>query len=397
VAVAKAKAIIDAHTRGQVEAIRSAHVRPSGSGFCTFAEVFAVVDQLPIEANAATRASYVWGLRWVLRWALGLAGQDAPIDHLSTKLLNDDTARTFFERITTHASKIDDQGEANRFKRNAQTFFDNSRALFAPKALRAMRKTFGLQLPDLSDWRAARKHHAPHVPDSSEFLAPPDAVWRRTLREWVRLAQTPNYSVPGCEKRAHGAPLSDLDRRNMFIAVGLMLACGLRKSEVTKCRWNWFQTEDSAPVLRADRVDVKNKSGRLEVSPVDPFWKILNFWVMRNTWRGADDAFCLEIRPQTAGAHRYLHFKDGGDSDRKYWPFWLVGKWLRHLGWTTQKTNHALRDFTASKLTTRYGLDAACEWCRHSQLATTQKHYNRFKSRGERVNPKRLAWLRWAR
>jgi integrase len=67
------------------------------------------------------------------------------------------------------------------------------------------------------------------------------------------------------------------------------------------------------------------------------------------------------------------------------------------LGWTTQKINHALRDLVASKLTMKYGLDAARDWCRHSQQATTEKHYNRFRRRSEQLDTKKLAWLKWAK
>jgi hypothetical protein len=86
----------------------------------------------------------------------------------------------------------------------------------------------------------------------------------------------------------------------------------------------------------------------------------------------------------------------GGKSDREVWPFFHVSAWLRRLGWTMQKSNHALRDCAASHVTMRFGLERAKIFCRHSTLATTEAHYSHFVSEDKMDNPHRLAWLRWA-
>ena len=92
-----------------------------------------------------------------------------------------------------------------------------------------------------------------------------------------------------------------------------------------------------------------------------------------------------------------LNYSIGGHTDATYWPFVHIGWWLRDLGWQTMKTNHALRDFTASHITMRYSLADASEWCRHSSIATTQASYSRFVQQSKRVNTKKLAWVRWAK
>lgn len=392
-ALAAAKALIDRWLAG--------HRRPKKSEACaSLREVLAIVDQLPITASLASRASYVWSLRWVLRLALGIT--DAQVDELRADVLSKDTARRFWNAAMTHANGIGDQSERSKYLRNCVTFYDNAKALFAPLPLDAMKETFHLKLPSLEDFRNGRKLFLREkVETVAEFTPPPQAIERRTLVEWVRLGRTPGYTFPGEHK--HGGALSEIDRRNMFIAVGLALAFGFRKGDFIRARWNWFVRDESGPLCRVQGERQKNRRSVIEVSAVDPFWTILNRIVDRNGWRsGPDwqsspDAYCLAERASEPIAQRGSRFKRGGVSDRTYWPAYLVGHWLRWLGWTTQKTNHALRDLVASKLTMKYGLDAACDWCRHAQQATTESHYNRFKRRSEQINPKRLAWLRWAK
>lgn len=380
-AEAEAKLKIDLHFANREADLRRSMQRPTAGKYATIGQITAIVPQLPIDAAAQTRNSYVWSLLWVLERALDIADQDQ-LNKLSASVLSDDTARRFFEHITAEAAKLD-PAKAETFKRTAVTFFDNSRALFAPRSLRAMQHTFGLKLPDLTDWRLG-KLHAPAVTDASQFTPPSDAIVRRTLVEWVRLARSPGFRIPTCAGESHGDPLTDLDRRNMFIAIGLMLCFGFRKGEVVRARWTWFDRDEVGPLCRVTNTTQKNKHTTLEVSAVDPFWKVLKFWLDKNHWRTTADDFCLVTPPDQ-------------HCDRTYWPFWLIGKWLRHLGWTTQKSNHALRDLIASKLTMKYGLDAARDWCRHGQQATTEKHYNRFRRRAEQLNLHKLAWLRWAK
>jgi integrase len=231
---------------------------------------------------------------------------------------------------------------------------------------------------------------------SSAWTPPPPDAQRRMLVEWTRLARSPGYCIPTCAGESHGHPLSDLDRRNMFIAVGLMLAFGFRKSDAQRARWNWFERDEHGPLCRVRDVTQKNKQTTWEVSAVDPFWTILQRGLDRNGWRGAPDDFCLAARVKEKALHSTLNYFRGGESDRAYTVFFLVGRWLRWLRWNTQKTNHALRDFTASKLTMRYNLRATAKWCRHSSQATTEQHYSRFESRAEQTQTHKLAWLRWA-
>jgi hypothetical protein len=149
----------------------------------------------------------------------------------------------------------------------------------------------------------------------------------------------------------------------IFTAVGLALACGLRLGEIEKARWAWWQTSNGRPLLADGSVNVKNHSGALAVRPLDPFWTILNRTIDRHGWRSDPAEYCL-----------------AGDcaSDREFWCQHVLSKWLRWLGWRTQKAAHALRDLSASYVTMKFGLDRARIFCRHGQVATTAVHYSTF-------------------
>lgn len=384
-AEAEAKVIIDRWLDGFLRPRRNAQAS-------TIREVVAVVPHLPIAASQKCRDSYVWSLRWVLRLALG---NDASVDELRADVLSKDTARRFFDQVTARANQLE-QAQRNTWLRTATTFWSNACALFAPRPLDAMRTTCKLQLPALDDWRQGRKLFLTEkVASGSSFERPDDETIRKMFVEWVRLARTPGYVVPLATR--HGPVLSDTDRRNMFIAIGLALSCGLRASEFKKARWGWFSIEKGRPLLSAGQVNVKNKSGSLRVRPLDPFWTILNRTIDRNAWRGAADEFCLASRTQERIVGRSNAFHRGGKCDRLYWPTYLVGKWLRGLGFRMQKTNHCLRDLSASYITMRWGLERARIFCRHGQQATTQAHYGRFLDEDVMDDEKALGWLTWAK
>jgi len=394
-AEAEAKSYIDAflqHRRDE----RSGLSKRTAAG-STLGEILAVVDSLPITAGPATRQSYVWSLRWVLRRALVL--EDAAIPALRADVLSKDTARRYFTNIMAEARQIESQGQRATFLRTACTFFDNSRALFAPLPLDAMRETFNLKIPaDIEEYRKGKKlFFREKLGQGSEFERPSDAVIRRTLVEWVKLGNTPGYEIPTA--RRHGPKLSELHRRNVFIAVGLALSCGCRAGEFEQVKWDWLRTENGHPLLSATDVNVKNRTGQIRVRPLDPFWKILQRTIHRNQWHSGQSGtdYVLEEREREHVTGKPACVTRGGQSDRTEWPKTLASQWLRWLGWTTQKSNHALRDLSASWVTMKFGLERARIFCRHGQSSTTASHYNRFVDADVMDDSKRLAWLRWAK
>ena len=402
-AEAEAKSYIDAWLQHRRDERSGLAPKQQVQTFSTLAELADVLPRLTIKASQKTRLDYLANLHRCLVPALGI--ERSAVAAIRLDALTDAAAAKFFAWVETEAIKLPSQAERHRFRGSWVSMFNTANALFAPRAEYQFTKTFGLQFPDLKHWRNAAKIHGPHLPRESGPAIPDDAILRRTLIEWVKLGRTTGYV---CRNRDHRTrvngkttfvpgPLSELDRRNMFLAIGLELSCGLRKSESPRARWNWRKTFSGVPHLSERDTEVKNATGEIHIVPVDPFWNFMINTARRNGWIGSDDDTLLTARTKTAGDHRGLVFSHGGHTDATYWPFAHIGWWLRDLGWETQKTNHALRDYTASMITMRYSLADASEWCRHSSITTTQGSYNRFVAMGKRVNKKLLAWLKWAK
>lgn len=371
----------------------------------TFGELFARVEQLDMLAESAHRRNYVWGARKFFAFALGIPEDQVAVQALT--LVNGQTGEQFFTRALAHAGTLPDQLAQIKFKRQCVGWFTNTKALFAADAVRSL-PALGLIAPNPGDVAAFRasKPKRFKVSKASEFIAPSQTVLRATFRQWLKLGRTPGYAVRGGggnSRRKHELqPLNETARRNLFIAIGYMLACGLRKAEVAQLR-DRHVTRDShgVPRLVARDIKVKNKSATLEVKPLNPFWHILQKTIDRNGWRGGPDDYVLVSRDKVPSSILHpqssLVYSVGGHCDRTYWPFYHVGKWLRELGWRLQKTNHALRDCAGSLVTMKFGLDRAKIFCRHATRATTESHYSRFVDEDLMDNPKRLAWLSWAK
>lgn len=393
-AVAEAKLRIDLHHAGRLADLRRAMVRPSDRSCSTVGEVLAKLPLLGIEASAKVRTQYAWSLRWVLTRALSIT--DPHIDALPLSKLNSDTGAAFFAWLRQESARHESQADANRIRFSARQIFNFTKALFSPRAVAEMTR-LGLVIPDMTGWRRSAITAGIKVPRASGFQCPDRATVSKTYVEWIRIARTPGYCVP--DRFGRLKPLNETARRNLFIAIGLELSCGLRKGEVKKARWRWFQRDAATGNARLCEYDVnvKAKTGNIRVRPLNPFWRVLNFHVDRNNWRGEPDDLVLEVRNKVRGEHGGLKFYHGGHCDADVMPFVNVGAWLRMLGWETRKTNHALRDLGASLVTTRYGLHQAKLWCRHSKLDTTERHYNSHVRDEDDFDTKRVAWLRWAR
>jgi len=355
-------------------------------------------------ASPGTRKRYAAAVRWVLKLALGLDA-DADVERLSMAVFSRDTARRFFAEVDKRAALIDDQSTRRRWLAGAYGKWNHAQALTAAMPVNALTETHGLKFPPMADWRAGRKTYSQHVPKVRGVEVPDGRLIARTLREWIRIAETPGYEVPGVRRSTPYAgdddftlaPLTEIDRRNLFIAVGLELSCGLRAGEAHLVKRHWFEKDGKGfPLLKCYHTQAKNQTGKIEVTPLDPFWRVLWFWIRKNGWDVGPEEFILSARPTERMASGAMKTK-GNICDRTVWPQIHASHWLRGLGWKTQKTNHALRDYSASMVTMRYGLGPACRWCRHENMATTERSYNRFVSVERERDEKRLRWIRWAK
>lgn len=278
---------------------------------------------------------------------------------LPQSVLNGATARKWFETANTAAKNAPTQARAQQIQRTARSTFGQARAVLTPAMLELYAER-GHHLPDADAFTNAAKKYSPRLAANGAANLPEDTAIARMRAEWQAWA-------------------ADAGKKNEFAAVGLMLACGLRKSEVSQARWAWLTERHGAPVL-SSHADVKNQSGHLEVVPLNPFWETFLSGV--TAW------------PQRRAAD---HILTGSATEREDDVFRRIGQWLRACGWTTQKTNHALRDYSASLITMKYGLDMAKHWCRHSSIKTTERSYNRFVDPVAMVQrAHKLDWLSFA-
>ena len=368
----------------------------------TVGDVAAAFSHLTIAASPKTRHEYLGNLRRCLVHAL----DPVPPDLASVRLdeLTDVAGARLFAWVETAALAEVGQVAQNRLRGSWLSMFNTGLALFAKRALYQLRAR-GLVIPDLTGWREAALNHGPKLPPASGADVPDDGTCRRLRLEWLRLGLTPGYVCRNHDYRQREGgktsfvrgPLSEVARRNMFLAAGLELSCGLRKGDAPKARWGWIKEFSGVPHLSELSVDVKNRTGRVHVVPVDPYWRVMLWVARRNGWMGGPEDSWLIVPEKRPGEHAHLDYDTGGASHATAYPFDHIGWLLRDLGFATQKTNHALRDYTASVITMRYGLEAACDWCRHSDPKTTRKSYNRFVTLAGKVNKRKYAWLRWAR
>lgn len=361
-ATAAAKVKIQAWREGRLDVLRRSMERPGEKQFSSLNDFITAATSAPCGKDTS-RADQCAKLRLVVK----RAGRNP--DTATTAVFGDSTAQDYFRHIETEAAGIENQKDKSRFINSAISTFIGANATITPAKLRHYT---GLHLPDLAPFRDALKKSGL----KARRTAKDDPDWRmiRALfREWIALGKRADYEPAPCR--------FEFDRRNVFLAMSMELAFGLRKSEVRQVRWEWFTSDAYGPVLRGDAL-VKNGSGELRMTPLNPFWRVFNLIVASNGWR------------KTSGP---LLEGDNTSQTRDY-PFAHIGAILRRAGWLTQKTNHALRDLSASLITTKFGAQKAQWWARHSSVTTTEAHYSRFvDQRAALTSENVLPWLNFAK
>lgn len=350
VAVTKAKALIEANARQELATVRAIlNPRNTQSAWSTIGQVLDTFDKTVLDIGEKHRTGIRSALNVVLR--AGTGKED--VTSLSAGCLTADTARRYFAAQLERARRQSSQEASGRVKRSANSTWCQAVCLFRPKLLVAYQKA-GLTLPDLKPFLGVFDEEK-FTKCTTVYNPPGDDVIRKTLHAWCKLSD-----------------------RNMFLAVGLELACGLRRNEVSQVTWSMLTTRHGAPILDG-AMDVKNQTGRLTVQPTDPFWTVLIRRIAREGWRGA-------------GADTVLV---GTATDLKEDIFRQVGAWLRGLGWETEKTNHALRAYSGCLVAMKFDCYRAQCWLRHRSVTTTQSDYGHF-LRSAVFTPAKVK-IRWAR
>lgn len=317
----------------------------------TLAQVFAAYQTSPVRAGARARHLNELALRKIIRDS-GLPGDPAA---LRVTEINDTLARTWFAAAARKSLAAGDQLAQQTIHTTANSWFNQANSLFSALAL---------------DWY---KQHACYSPTFETF-----SKAGRMLR-FKRHGRKLFHTAPDTVIAATLAAWEKLEDRDMFLAIGHELAFGLRRQEMAQARWSWWKTDPGYPVLDGEAW-VKKGTGHLRVRALDPFYTILKQRIARENWRGEPDQLIIP------GQKTYR-------TDDLYRQ---IGRWMRALGWTTEKTNHALRAYAGSQVAMRYDIYTAQYWLRHESVKTTEEHYAQYV---KDYRPENLDTLsaRWAR
>jgi len=301
--------------------------------FASVGDLLAHWVSLSLGAGESHKRQAANQFRNVLRQA-GVEDADAA----SCAVLTGATAAAFFNRAEREAEEEASQLLAARRKRTAVSTWNQAKSVLQPGAM----LEYGdqeLQLPDVAEFlergglRAKKMKKAAHYEE-----APPDlALMKRLVAAWPGLAW------------------------EEFAAVGLALAFGLRAGEWRKARWEWFHLGPMGWMIEAE-TDVKNKSGKLKVPALNPFWRT---FIERALREGLCRVERGELRVES-GAGDVLGA--GGVEER-------VSAWMRAQGWNAQKTNHAFRGYAGALVVLKWGHGEAKRFLRHASVTTTEKHY----------------------
>jgi len=330
------KEITESIITGQFERLDATKTRHTVHA--TLAELIAAYRQSPVDAAQKTRESNINALYNVLR----RANVAADVNRLNStpypQLLTAVTAAKFFAQACFE-TRADDQTENVRKKRTANSLWLQAASICAPRAI-AYYKTLGIYHDCLDAFsNAGILHRFTRLP-RIEYNPPADDMIQKTLAAWEAF-----------------------EDRNVFLAIGQILAFGLRADEVAQSRTSWWTTRHGYPVLDGE-ARVKNKTGIVQVRALDPFYTTMRVKAISRGWLtlGTGDS------PVITGSDSYRD--DGFERE--------VSAFLRSHGWETQKTNHALRAYAGSQVAMKYGIYEAQTWLRHSSVKVTESAYSHF-------------------
>ena len=336
--------------------------RQTGPAPCqiTIGQLCAAYEATPLEANPATRHQNTLCLRVVVRLALRL-GHGAEVDARPVTLLSPDLVAAYIGARRAEAQGADDQARSAQIQRTANSTLRQAASLLSPKVLATLKRGGLDDLPDFRELRDAIETERFSRVAKLHWNPPGDDVLGKTLREWAEMKD-----------------------RNLFLAIGLALSCGLRAGEIGQARWDWFTARNGAPFLDSRErddisVDVKNRTGLIQVTPLDPWWTTLHTRARVMGWLGTGTELVIQ------GSTTYR--------DDSLWR--QLSAWLDALGWMTTKKAHALRAYAGSMVALKFGIYEASRWCRHSSVKVTEDHYAYFVGRQQGLDPDAIP-VHWA-
>jgi integrase len=297
------------------------------------AEVFEVYINAPIDNSAKTREYNVSEARRVLQYVFG---ESFDVDQARLDIFNADLVRKFFNKALGEVKDMD-QDVAQRRKRSMKSWFTHACGLLTPVACEHYRQA-GMQVPSLLEFRDVVKARSFNRVAKVDYHPPAQAIVDATIEGW----------------QTH-------PDRNLFLAVGLGLAAGLRAYEVSQAKWGWITEHAGRPAIEG-KCRVKSTSGTVIVDLIGEYWDIIAARIDADKLKGGDDDFII----------------DGSPTERTEKVFRRVSAWMRGLGWNTQKTFHEFRALAGCRIAVEEGFTAAAIFTRHSDVSTMQRYYGRY-------------------
>jgi len=323
----KAAEITDATLKGEDDRIDQTKTRQTVHD--TLATLLDAYETCPVFANAKTRHHNVNCMKNLLAQVTGKS-RDALLTQPYPSLINAATTRAWFAL-------------PNISPASQNSIWRQAASICAPRA-RGTYEALKIGHPSLGEFLVAGKMCTKKVKRSTA-PTPGDDIEAATVKAWE-----------ACEDR------------NLFLAIGHMLAFGLRVGELEQCRWSWWVTKYGAPML-CGLGQFKGEGSALswiEISGLDPYYTILRTKAIARGWMPKPTDSTAVKNEYVIAGHKTFRTDD---LER------AVSAWMRGLGWRTKKTNHALRAFAGGQVATKYGIYVASTFLRHSSVKVTEGHY----------------------
>jgi integrase len=301
----------------------------------------------PRRANPKSRTGNVGAFRAVLR-AADLDMESAGADALKPEVVWN------YKAMVEKKAAAETEDRRQQMFRSANSVLRQARSLFSKDMLEYYSRQARLELPDLNKFLGAPGFKGVA---KLEYDPPPDAIVAKTFSELERLIGAGDLFQE-----------SNLDGRNMYVACWLALGFGLRASEISKARRNWFVTLDGATWCAGSELAKNKKFPRVRVQ--------LGAW--------------QKLAPHIEHLKGDDFVLLGSETERKETVFRRISEWMRGLGWNTQHHVHELRAWAGCQIAEKSprGLLDAQTFLRHAQYTTTEKFYGHHMKR--RLNEVKL-------
>jgi integrase len=323
VAAARAKAKRDAIKSGKWDALDSTRVKRQIAtigeicdAYTAMMKSMGLVREVTCQTNVAT----------LLRIVSAVEGTDSP-RAVSSSVLTGAFAKKYAASLSPNQDMKDDE---NRIRRTIASNLTHARSMIR-RALWEDYKSAGICLPDLASFLDQFVTRNPKI----RYEMPPTALYTPTVKAGRKLAG------------------------NMALIWTLAYDLGMRAGEITAAKWDWIEKEDTKTGPRywmvvKERPDFMPKgiSGRIPIF----------------------DGVYVKLMAHFKPGQTYI-LQAGNDTARIDLVKRDFAKWMRDLGWTSQKCAHELRKLRGCWWFSRHGMERTYKWLRHANMQTTLDHY----------------------